>query len=690
MRIVFAALLYYDYTLTLSMEYEQFWKQQKRLSLVAVLIVLNRYVSLLGEIPVIIFIFGNLDGEAFAAITQALVAVHFTGSLAKMLPGCVFPMTKEQYGFACMYHAARLTDTDRTELSASPWCTMLLFDTTIFLLTLVKSIRVIRLLGGSGSMFQVMLRDGTIYFGALVVVNMANILTYLVGGMSEVYKVTERRVSYRISSTLIARLMLNLRDPALNTVLLNTDMHHDEPTEDLDNMESVRFRSANAETRTRPGFRSPDARFGKGALRVHNGKFIDCGVFDAHPVKAQRATHLGDVQRDPEAGLFGLAEMFFECCHVACLPRALFVIQHTSTERGAHLGIATEIDADDPATGVFERDGVLHAFGRDDGIHAAIEAHDQGGLLCGEALDLREHRLEVVHARHSRRRAGRGAQLEVGGLGVAILGGDEEVLEDRAGGAREGRGRGGEGIDGGEEREEVVDLAEGDAGLEARDACVDELTVGGGGGEGVGVTCEGLEGGEGDGAVEVRVQVRLGQGAQEHKLGRREDGQCGGCKASDGVGHGNSGRRSSVDRALLHNRSIGPRIPLPSPALASHNDDDDDDYVPALPPDMLAARTAATPKPLPKKLIGPALPPSMAARAYQYVDDDDDDDDYGPAPPPSGTVVQEKDGVQEFLEKEEKRRKQIEASPIPYVYPSVLAECRISVAGRRFLRSKVS
>lgn len=273
-------LLYYDYTLTLSMEYEQFWKQQKRLSLVAVLIVLNRYVSLLGEIPVIIFIFGNLDGEqchwldlyhqAFAAITQALVAallmmrtvalyqrskyilglmgaflilgcgtiilsitsyqssVHFTGSLAKMLPGCVFPMTKEQ-----------------TELSASPWCTMLLFDTAIFLLTLVRSIRVIRLLGGSGSMFQVMLRDGTIYFGALVVVNMANILTYLVIGPPESgMGVT---ITNTISSTLIARLMLNLRDPALNTVLLNTDMYQDEPTEDLGNMESVRFRSADVE-----------------------------------------------------------------------------------------------------------------------------------------------------------------------------------------------------------------------------------------------------------------------------------------------------------------------------------------------------------------------------------------------------------------------------------------------------------
>lgn len=73
MRIVFAALLYYDYTLTLSMEYEQFWKQQKRLSLVAVLIVLNRYVSLLGEIPVIIFIFGNLDGEVSIVVLMSKI-----------------------------------------------------------------------------------------------------------------------------------------------------------------------------------------------------------------------------------------------------------------------------------------------------------------------------------------------------------------------------------------------------------------------------------------------------------------------------------------------------------------------------------------------------------------------------------------------------------------------------------------
>jgi len=36
--------------------------------------------------------------------------------------------------------------------------------------------------GASGRMFQIMLRDGTIYFGALVILNTLNILTFLVSG----------------------------------------------------------------------------------------------------------------------------------------------------------------------------------------------------------------------------------------------------------------------------------------------------------------------------------------------------------------------------------------------------------------------------------------------------------------------------------------------------------------------------
>ncbi|KAL1952358.1 hypothetical protein VTO73DRAFT_1507 [Trametes versicolor] len=113
---------------------------------------------------------------------------------------------------------------------------------------------------------------------------------------------------------------------------------------------------------------------------------------------------------------------------------------------------------------------------------------------------------------------------------------------------------------------------------------------------------------------------------------------------------------------------VGPQIPShltagPSKptaytdAVAEEEDDDDDDYAPQLPPDLAAARASTA-----KKVLGPTFPPSMTGRWY---DDDDDDDEVGPRPLPQGYVAEEKDGVQEFLEREERRRKQIEEASKP-------------------------
>lgn len=98
--------------------------------------------------------------------------------------------------------------------------------------------------------------------------------------------------------------------------------------------------------------------------------------------------------------------------------------------------------------------------------------------------------------------------------------------------------------------------------------------------------------------------------------------------------------------------TAGPSKPTASTTAAEEEEDDDDDYAPQLPPDLAAARASTA-----KKVLGPTFPPSMTGRWY---DDDDDDDDVGPRPLPQGYVAEEKDGVQEFLEKEERRRKQIE------------------------------
>ena len=107
--------------------------------------------------------------------------------------------------------------------------------------------------------------------------------------------------------------------------------------------------------------------------------------------------------------------------------------------------------------------------------------------------------------------------------------------------------------------------------------------------------------------------------------------------------------------------SIGPAIPpellsRTHESAAADEEDDEDDYMPALPPDLSRTEISATSGP-PKKVLGPSFPTFSNRR-----DDDDDDDDVGPMPLPAGYVLPEKDGVTEFLEKEERRRKQVEVS----------------------------
>ncbi|KAG1741878.1 uncharacterized protein EDB91DRAFT_1026366, partial [Suillus paluster] len=115
--------------------------------------------------------------------------------------------------------------------------------------------------------------------------------------------------------------------------------------------------------------------------------------------------------------------------------------------------------------------------------------------------------------------------------------------------------------------------------------------------------------------------------------------------------------------------SIGPQIPAHLLTVTSTEDsDEEDDYTPALPPDLAAARTAGpslpskseSNSPPPKRqYVGSSLPRSQAPY------DDDSDSDVGPQPLPAAYAsrVEGKSGVEEFLEREERRRKlQEEAS----------------------------
>lgn len=105
--------------------------------------------------------------------------------------------------------------------------------------------------------------------------------------------------------------------------------------------------------------------------------------------------------------------------------------------------------------------------------------------------------------------------------------------------------------------------------------------------------------------------------------------------------------------------TIGPVIPTElqsrdRTSQTNNEEEDEDGYVPELPPDLAAARGNQGLSE--KRVQGPSFPGAPPRPHY----DDESDEDVGPMPLPAGVVLEEKDGVAEFLEKEERRRKQIE------------------------------
>ncbi|KAF9523559.1 hypothetical protein CPB83DRAFT_862709 [Crepidotus variabilis] len=245
-------LLYYDYFLTLHLEHARFWSNKRRLTWVSLFFYLNRYIALLGHIPIIFrdfststnphrlktcihlltyhsflilvvqivvgvllvtrtyalydqqrWVLAVLLSCGFAAIAWALCSIlkgHDTPYTTDQLPvrGCSLPLSE--------------TIASR---SASAWIAMLCFDLLIFLMTLYKSVS--NILKGSrfSSFFLVLLRDGTIYFGIMVVTCSITIYNLQHGHDYEKkgILVTFTNVA---SSTMCSRLMLNMRDPSIS------------------------------------------------------------------------------------------------------------------------------------------------------------------------------------------------------------------------------------------------------------------------------------------------------------------------------------------------------------------------------------------------------------------------------------------------------------------------------------------
>ncbi|EED78088.1 predicted protein [Postia placenta Mad-698-R] len=210
------AILYYDYFLTLSMEIDNLWKAQHKVSWTSILFILNRYFAVAGQIPIALEYFADMSPQlfhqAFSVATQVTVSAYSMGAIAGIWSVTASNTTggpRTDYVPTSTCNA--LLTIRQADYLIAPWGAMLIFDTMIFLLTLCKTIRLLHLAPRTGTLLQIFLRDGIIYFGALVIVNVANIVIFLDYTRGMVSTLTNV-----MSSVLISRLMLNLRDPGLN------------------------------------------------------------------------------------------------------------------------------------------------------------------------------------------------------------------------------------------------------------------------------------------------------------------------------------------------------------------------------------------------------------------------------------------------------------------------------------------
>jgi hypothetical protein len=115
----------------------------------------------------------------------------------------------------------------------------------------------------------------------------------------------------------------------------------------------------------------------------------------------------------------------------------------------------------------------------------------------------------------------------------------------------------------------------------------------------------------------------------------------------------------------------GPQIPtelLNRPPPPREGDGDEVDHTPSDRSRLKASPSSPMASP-PKRLIGPSIGPSYPPHYGLRIQDDSDDsdDDVGPKPLPTGMSSGITDGVREFMEKEERRRKQVEVGSTPHL-----------------------
>jgi len=241
------SFLYYDHIITFSQEIRNIWK--RKLSILNILFIINRYTTCFGYVPIAYFTFNSPSDimecsrfvrfpAALSITTQVIISVivilrchalynGHRGILVSvsilglaLLASFIWATTTfvgVDLSFGGLYRTCLpgLTRGQNDPYKVS-WLLSIVFDSVAFILILVKTVqmrRVYQFQGSYGSVANLFLRDGSIYFAVIAMSYIIHIILYLKlqDAFFTVSMGNNAFLTHAISVTMISRLILNLK-----------------------------------------------------------------------------------------------------------------------------------------------------------------------------------------------------------------------------------------------------------------------------------------------------------------------------------------------------------------------------------------------------------------------------------------------------------------------------------------------
>lgn len=252
------SIIYYDYFLTLSDEVELFWLHPDKFNLFSYLFLFNRYVSFFGNLQILSFgligridfilqsckashiyhmvlllvqqtVVGALCVMQIHAIYQSrrvlvfLISIAVTGvavagwSMYTLSADLPYPVV-----ISSVLGCSRVVGEAEGFYSAISWTGCLVLDTTVFALLLYETVRV----GRGVRLLDTMMRNATVYYSILSLVNLSNIL--MLRYASPGLRTSTIALTNALSCTLISRIIFDLRSKFGKTSRAETTVHYDQ------------------------------------------------------------------------------------------------------------------------------------------------------------------------------------------------------------------------------------------------------------------------------------------------------------------------------------------------------------------------------------------------------------------------------------------------------------------------------